>query len=43
MEGGLIMCVKDGTNIRERTENNRPCGWCVMAKCPQAKKKREAD
>lgn len=32
------MCVKDGTEICERPDKNQPCGWCILAKCPQAMK-----
>lgn len=32
------MCVKDGTEKCERPDKNQPCGWCVLAKCPQALK-----
>jgi len=35
------MCVRDGTEICDRPEDHKPCGWCVLAKCPQAMKAQE--
>jgi hypothetical protein len=31
-------CKRDGTELCRDPEHNRPCGTCVLLKCPQAKK-----
>jgi len=32
------MCVKDGTEKCADPASFKPCGWCVLIRCPQSLK-----